>query len=158
MSNVTRLTEDQITAIAESFEDNFAIRESYPEPVVRKKRAPKRPHGWWWPDISIARNQVIKRVKQICEQIEAHTDVEGGFSVNTASGKIESTSFRSEVWAKGGYLTWIFIFRILEADKIWEIEDRSEEAMLRRNDIVDWANGVLLPFSEMMKAKHRCAA
>ncbi|RWR13807.1 hypothetical protein [Paenirhodobacter populi] len=158
MSNLTKLTEDQITAMAESFEDNFTIREPDPEPVVRKKRAPKRPHGWWWPDISKARNQVIERAKQVCDQLEAHTDVDGGFFFHTASGEIEATGFRSEVWAEGGYMTSMVIHRILKADKIWENEDQSEEASLRRNDIVNWVREVSLTFNQMMKSKYRCAA
>lgn len=141
MSTQTQLTQEQLDLMADNFEENFTAK---PAPVAAKraKRAPKRPHGWWWDAPQESKDLVMAKAAAICDDILSRDSEQNTITVTTKTG---TKGFR---WTAGpawgpSTLMWMVVMVSLEAEDIYQPDDMTEDGSLRRSDIRDWVHAAI---------------
>lgn len=135
------LTQDQIDQMADSFEENFTDKPA-PVAVKRAKRAPKRPHVWWWDAPQESKDLVMAKAGAICDDILSRKAEQNTITVTTKTG---TKGFR---WTAGpgwglSMLMRMVVLASLEGEDIYQPDDRTEDGSLRRSDIRGWVDAAI---------------
>lgn len=114
---MSTLTQEQLDLMADGFEENFTAKPAPAKPGNRARRAPKRPHGWWWDDPQATKELVLSKARPICDDI---------LSRNPETNR----GIRLPMFVK--------IMGSLECEGVYKPDDRTEDHYLRLSDIVSW--------------------